>query len=53
MSYFQEVLERMDESNSEKSDYMALILQILYENWTSKEDTETIQNAIYSYDQAR
>lgn len=49
----QETLEHLDNNNWEKSQYMDLILKILFENWTSKEDTDLIQNAIYSYNTAK
>jgi hypothetical protein len=49
---FQETLEHLDNNNWEKSQYMKLILAILYNNGTSKEDTNIIQNAIYSYNDA-
>jgi hypothetical protein len=45
----QETLESLDNNNGEKSQYMDLILKVLHENGTSKEDTDLIQNAIYSY----
>jgi len=48
----QETLEHLDNNNWEKSHYMDLILAILHNNWTSKEDTDIIQNAIYSYNDA-
>lgn len=48
-----ETLEYLDNNNGEKSKYMELILQVLHENGTSKEDTDLIQNAIYSYESAR
>lgn len=50
---FSERLEYLDNNDWDKSDYMKLILDVMYENWTSKEDTELIQNAIYSYAEAR
>lgn len=48
-----ETLEFLDNNNWEKSQYMELILKVLYNNGTSKEDTELIQNAIYSYESAQ
>ena len=53
MTTFSEALEFLDNNNGEKSQYMDLILSILHDNWTSKEDTDIIQNAIYSYAEAR
>lgn len=53
MTSFQERLEALDEINAHKSEYMALILDILHKNGTSKEDIDTIQWAIYSYDEAK
>jgi predicted nucleic-acid-binding protein len=50
---FQETLEHLDNNNWEKSQYMQLILGILHNNGTSKEDTDIIQNAIYSYNTAK
>ncbi len=48
-----ETLEFLDNNNGEKSQYMELILQVLHDNGTSKEDTDLIQNAIYSYNDAK
>lgn len=50
---FQETLEHLDNNNWEKSQYMQLILDVLHSNGTSKEDTDIIQNAIYSYNTAK
>lgn len=50
---FTERLEYLDNHSWEKDQYMKLILDILYDNGTSKEDTDLIQNAIYSYESAR
>ena len=54
-SYFDnaEKLEFLDNNNWEKSQYMELIMKVLHENGTSKEDTDLIQNAIYSYELAK
>jgi predicted house-cleaning noncanonical NTP pyrophosphatase (MazG superfamily) len=48
-----EALEFLDNNNGEKSQYMELILKVLHDNGTSKEDTDLIQNAIYSYNTAK
>lgn len=48
-----ETLEFLDNNNGEKSQYMELILRVLHDNGTSKEDTDLIQNAIYSYESAK
>lgn len=48
-----ETLEYLDNNNWEKSQYMELILKVLHDNGTSKEDTDLIQNAIYSYDNSK
>ena len=48
-----ETLEYLDNNNGEKSQYMDFIMKILYDNGTSKEDTNLIQNAIYSYNTAK
>jgi len=54
LSYMnQETLEYLDNNNGEKSQYMELILKVLHDNGTSKEDTDLIQNAIYSYNDAK
>lgn len=50
---FQETLEYLDNNNGEKSQYMELIQQVLFANGTSKEDTDVIVNAIYSYDNSK
>ena len=50
---FQEQLEHLDNNNGEKSQYMELILSILHDNWVSKEESDIIENAIYSYESAR
>lgn len=50
---FQETLEHLDNNNWEKSQYMQLILDVLYDNWVSKKEIDLIQNAIYSYDGAK
>ena len=49
----QDTLEFLDNNNGEKSQYMELILKVLFDNGTSKEDTDLIQNAIYSYNTAK
>ena len=49
----QDTLEFLDNNNGEKSQYMELILQVLHENGTSKQDIDLIQNAIYSYDNSK
>lgn len=49
----QDTLEYLDNNNWEKSQYMELILKVLHDNGTSKEDTDLIQNAIYSYNDAK
>lgn len=48
-----ETLEFLDNNNWEKSQYMKLILKVLHDNGTSKEDIDLIQNAIYSYNTAK
>ena len=48
-----ETLEFLDNNNGEKSQYIELILKVLHDNGTSKEDTDLIQNAIYSYDNSK
>ena len=48
-----DILEFLDNNNWEKSQYMELILKVLHDNGTSKEDTNLIQNAIYSYNTAK
>lgn len=48
-----EKLEFLDNHDCDKSQYMELILKVLFDNGTSKEDTDLIQNAIYSYNTAK
>ncbi len=48
-----EALEYLDNNNWEKSQYMELILKVLHDNGTSKDDIDLIQNAIYSHNDAK
>lgn len=48
-----ETLEYLDNNNGEKSQYIELILRVLYDNGVSKQDSDLIQNAIYSYNTAK
>ena len=50
---FSERLEHLDNNDWEKSDYMQLIKDILHDNWTSAIEISIIENAIYSYAEAR
>lgn len=50
---YSETLEFLNNNNWEKLQYMELILKVLHDNGTSKEDTDLIQNAIYSYDNSK
>ena len=49
----QDTLEFLDNNNGEKSQYMELILKVIHDNGTYKEDTDLIQNSIYSYESAK
>lgn len=50
---FSDRLEFLDNNNWEKSHYMKLITDILWEDWMSALDRNIIENAIYSYAEAR
>lgn len=50
---FCERLEYLDNNNWDKEQYMKLIKDIIYDYWISALDTATIENAIYSYADAR
>ena len=50
---FSERLEHLDNNNWDKEQYMKLIKDILHDNWTSALEVSTIENAIYSYWDAR
>ena len=48
-----ERLEYLDNNDWDKSDYMKLIKEILHNNWTTAFDISLIENAIYSYAEAK
>ena len=50
---FSEQLEYLDNNNWDKSQYMKLIKDILHDNGTSALEISIIENAIYSYADAK
>ena len=50
---YAETLEALDNRWAYKSDYMVLIQRIIYDNWLSANDSETLINAIYWYSEAK
>lgn len=46
---YQNLLESFEKNHGTRSDYLNIITAILYDNWTSKEDIQTIVSAVKLY----
>ena len=49
---FSERLEYLDNNDWDKSQYMKLIKDILFDDWMSALEVSIIENAIYSYSES-